>query len=70
MILKLLNSITPISNYMLYCGLQRTFHQEIANDTGGMMGSTSSHSLNGPQQIDPTNLVMDIAGPCNGFETL
>lgn len=54
---------------MLYCGIQRAFHQEIANDTVGTMGS-SSHSLNGPQQIDPTNLVMDIAGPCNGFETL
>ncbi|KAF9678558.1 hypothetical protein SADUNF_Sadunf07G0047200 [Salix dunnii] len=39
---------------------KRAFHQEIASDIGGMMGS-SSHSLNGPQQIDPTNLVMDIA---------
>ncbi|KAL9340841.1 hypothetical protein Peur_067060 [Populus x canadensis] len=53
---------------MLYCGIQRAFLQEIANDTGGVMGS-SSHSLNGPQQIVPTSLVMDAADRCNGVET-
>jgi hypothetical protein len=54
---------------MLYCGIQRAFLQEIANETGGVIG-ISSHSLNGPQQIDPTSLVMDAADRCNGVETL
>ncbi|KAL3583787.1 hypothetical protein D5086_014848 [Populus alba] len=47
---------------------KRAFLQEIANDTGGVMGS-SSHSLNGPPQIVPTSLVMDAADRCNGVET-
>uniref|UniRef100_A0A6N2M3A4 Uncharacterized protein n=1 Tax=Salix viminalis TaxID=40686 RepID=A0A6N2M3A4_SALVM len=39
--------------------VSRAFHQEIANDTGGTMGS-SSHSLNGPQQIDTTQTAINL----------